>query len=175
MTLAQVRAALEPGDELVPPANLAIRNQSAQSYPAEAESGGPALLVLHDLYTIRDASGAKVLEFLLSDPARPEAPGSRIVMISVTGARFSTAGGVNPGTSLAEAAQLLGPATLLDDDAEGFGREWVVFRNGPSGIRFVATGPGGDGRTAGIYAPSASSSPSFKPGSEIRALVIGRH
>ena len=95
-------------------------------------------------------------------------------MISVTGTRFSTAGGVRPGSGIAEAATIYGSPILLDDDGEGLGREWVACENGPGGIRLEACRPEQDGRRAGVYSASDPSTSAYVPGSKIRAVVIGR-
>ncbi|MEX1118342.1 MAG: hypothetical protein WEB60_06055 [Terrimicrobiaceae bacterium] len=173
MSVAQVREVLDPGYRVVDPPNLQLRGQSPSGGPSESEIGGPALHVLNDLYSVHDPSGRKILEFLTSNPANPEYPGNRIVMISATSPWFSTAEGVRPGNRIAEVAHIYGPASLLDSDNEGFGREWVVFRNGPSGIRFQAS-QANLGPLAGIYGASSLTTSSFAPNAEIRALVIGR-
>lgn len=173
MTVGQTREAMGPRYRLVDPPNLQIRAASAQDNAGESEIGSPAGLIIHDQFSVRDASGNEVLKFLLSDPTKPEASGNRIVMISVTSARFATPEGVRPGARIADVAAIYGTPALLDDDEEGFAREWVAFRNGPGGIRFEAARPAGDGRLAGIYAPSQSATSDYVPDSEIRALVIG--
>lgn len=172
MSVIQAREALEAGYQVVDPPNLRLRSQSINS--TEPEIGGPALHVSNDLYSVRDPSGKTVLEFLTSNPANPEHPENRIVMISAISTRFSTAEGVRPGDRIAEVVHIYGPAALLDNDTEGFSREWVVFRNGPAGIRFQAAQAGGGDRLAGIYGTSNLTTSSFVPGSIIRALVIGR-
>jgi hypothetical protein len=132
------------------------------------------LHVLNDLHEVKSPSGSKILQFLMSDPSNPLAPGNRIVMISAFSPLFSTADGVRPGDRIAEVIHIYGPASFLDDDTEGFSREWVVFRNGPAGIRFQAARADGGDRLAGIYGASTLSTSSFVPGSLIKALVIGR-
>lgn len=172
MTVAQAREALDEGYQLVEPPNLRLRSQTVTS--TEPEIGGPALHISNDQYAVRDPSGNKILEFLMSNPANPEHPGNRIVMISALSPWFSTVEGVRPGNRIVDVAHIYGPASFLDSDSEGFGREWVVFRNGPGGIRFQAAQAGGGQRLAGIYGSSNLTTSSYVPGSEIRALVIGR-
>lgn len=174
MTLAEVTEVLEPGYRLQDPPNLPIRAEASRPASGEAEIGSPALLIVHDQFAVCDATGRETLKFLLADPVKPEAPGNRIVMISVTSARFSTPEGVRPGSSIVEAAAIYGSPTLLDDDNEGFGREWVVFQNGPNGIRFEACRPDQAGRLAGIYSSPNGATSAYVSGSKIRAVVIGR-
>lgn len=173
MTVAQAREALDPGHQLVDPPNLQLRSQSSRPEATESEIGGPALHVLNDQYSVRDSSGKKLMEFLTSNPANPENPGNRIVMISAISPWFSTAEGVRTGNRIADVAYIYGPASLLDSDNEGFGREWVVFRNGPAGIRFQAS-RANEGPLAGIYGATSLTTSSFVNGAEIRAIVIGR-
>ncbi len=172
MTVAQVQAALSPGYELVDPPNAWFNSQSAPQGVVDQEIGGPALLVANAQFSVKDPSGHKIMEFLTSDPANPQAPGSRVVMISLLGSRFSTAAGVRPGDKIADVAQIYGPPSLLDNDPEGFGREWVVFRRGPASIRFQSSQAGE--RLAGIYSPASEATSSYASGSEVRAIVIGR-
>ncbi len=172
MTVAQAQAALSPDYQLVDPPNAWFNSQSAPQGDVEQEIGGPALLVANAQFSVKDPSGNKILEFLTSDPANLQAPGNRIVMISLLSARFSTAAGVRPGDKIADAAQIYGPPSLLDNDTEGFGREWVIFRSGPAGLRFQSSQAGE--RLAGIYSPGSDSTSSYASGSEIQAIVIGR-
>ncbi len=173
MTIVQARESLDPGYQLVDPPNLALRSQSPLPDSMGSELGSPALHVLNDLFSVRDPSGTRVMEFLMSNPADPENPGNRIVMISAISPRFSTAEGVRPGNRIAEVVHIYGPASLLDSDNGGFGREWVVFRNGPGGIRFQAS-RANEGPLAGIYGASSLTTSSYVTGSKIQALVIGR-
>ena len=171
MSVVQAREALEAGYQVVDPPNLGLRSQSISS--TEPEIGGPALHVSNDLYSVRDPSGNTMLEFLTSNQANPANPENRIVMISAISTRFSTSEGVRPGDRIAEVVHIYGPASFFNHDTEGFGREWVIFRNGPAGIRFQAAQAGGGDRLAGIYGSSNLSTSAFVPGSTIRALVIG--
>lgn len=172
MTVMQARAALASGYHLMDPPNRTLRTGKHQSDPKEEEIGGPVLLISNDQFSVRDSAGNKIMEFLLADSAKPDAPGNRIVMISASDSRFSTREGVQPGDGIVEAAKVYGTPSLVNDDEEGFGREWIVFQKAPAGIRFQASGPAGDGRWAGIY-DAADSTTSFVSGSKIRALIIG--
>jgi hypothetical protein len=174
MSVAEVREALDPGYRLLDPPNVRIRAEASSIVSEEAEIGGPVGWIVHDQFTVSDAGGREILKFLLAAPSKPEAPGNRIVMISVTGVKFSTKEGVRPGSGIAEVAAIYGPQTLLDEDNEGLGREWVAFNNGPAGIRFEACRSEQDQRLAGIYSFSESATPAYVPGSKIRAVVIGR-
>lgn len=174
MTVTQAREALGSSYRLVDPPNLQNRAVPPQGNAGESEIGGPVGLIIYDQFSVHDASGSEVLKFLLSDPTKPNAPENRIAMIAVTSARFATREGIRPGTRIADAAKLYGAPTLIDDDEEGLAREWVTFRNGPSGIRLEAARSAGDGRLAGIYAPSQSTTSNYVPDSKIRALVLGR-
>ncbi len=173
MSVTQAKEALEPGYQLVEPPNFRLRSQSPIPDPTGSEMGGPALSALNDQYSVRDPSGTKVMEFLTADPANPENPGSRIVMIAAISPRFSTIEGVRPGDRIAEVAHIYGPAALLDTDNEGLAREWVVFRSGPGGIRFQAS-QASQGPLAGTYGASRLTTSTYKSDAEIQAIVIGR-
>lgn len=161
MTLAEARTAVE-GVNYVwkEPENKRLRKK-----------GAVVLWIGHDVFPVEDVTGQEVITLLSAAPKRHDALDEKVVMITATGARFTTREGVGPGMRIDKAAAVYGVPQLVDDDREGFGREWVVFPRAPGGLRFVAVGP--DGRLAGVYPAGQAGTGDFREGSTIRAVVVG--
>ncbi len=95
--------------------------------------------------------------------------GPNLSLFSSDNTRYQTAEGVGPGTELAIAASLYGPATL-SYNVEGESREYVEFLAGPSDISFRT----GSGPEAGIYATedSFNETEEYDPQAPIRSIDI---
>jgi len=170
MTLDETRRALAPSYRLRDPENksLAVSGMVHD----EAEIGSPALWVGNSQYLAIDGGGREVLRLLTSDESmRFDDPEARVVMVTAVGRGFVTAEGAGPGMTLAAAAAIYGAPELQDDDPEGFRREWAVFPGAPPGVRFAVAAP--DGRLAGVYETGGTTTRAYRPGSIIKAVVIG--
>jgi hypothetical protein len=135
------------------------------------------LLVIDSAHRVQGPNGQNWLELIMAEPLTPNANGNRIATLRTTEPGLSTAAGVAPRMTIAAAEAIHGAATLATSSEEGFGGEWVTFANGPAGIRFEVAGPGStfpSRTTAGEYASGAFRSTSYRPGSRIYAVVIGR-
>lgn len=78
-----------------------------------------------------------------------------------------TAEGVGPGTSIDDAVDIYGAATISTSENES--REFVRFANQPEGRLFFRTGSQGD---AGIYADGATETTTWKDGASITAVWV---
>lgn len=95
--------------------------------------------------------------------------GPRLQIFMTDNARYQTDAGVGPGTELAVAASVYGPATL-SYSVEGESREYASFVAGPANIEF-RTGTGGD---AGIYATEEgyNETQDYEPSAPIQSIEI---
>ncbi|MEM9244265.1 MAG: hypothetical protein AAGA67_00775 [Cyanobacteria bacterium P01_F01_bin.153] len=116
--------------------------------------------------------------YLIYYAGDPISDGYEIPMVWVENPKFQTADGVGPGSSLAQASNAYGTATLsysLEDEM----REYVNFDRGPDNLLF-RSGPRDEGEMfAGIYkeTPETSDSVYFKTqqyreDGEIAAIIV---
>jgi len=96
--------------------------------------------------------------------------GEQLNLFIVSNPEYSTAEGVGPMTTIAEAEAAYGEATLSwNPDNEG--REFVSFENGPEG-RIAFRTPGIGGTNVGIYADGEFATTEYEPDAAIAAVWV---
>lgn len=93
-----------------------------------------------------------------------------LTLFIVSNPEYATAEGVGPTTTIAQAEEIYGEATLAwNPDNEG--REFVSFENGPEG-RIAFRTPGIGGTNVGIYPDGEFSTTEYEDGAAIAAVWV---
>lgn len=101
---------------------------------------------------------------------RASEPDDELSLFIISGDTLRTAEGVGPGTTIEEAEEIYGDATLTwDPDQEG--REFVSFENQPEG-RIQFRTPGIAGTNVGIYEDDEFETNEYEDGATIAAIWI---
>ena len=101
---------------------------------------------------------------------RASEPDDELSLFIISGNTLRTAEGVGPGTTIEEAEEIYGDATLnWDPDQEG--REFVSFENQPEG-RIQFRTPGIAGTNVGIYEDGEFETTEYEDGAAIAAIWI---
>ena len=93
-----------------------------------------------------------------------------LTLFMVSNPEFTTAEGIGPTSTIAEAEAVYGPAMLAWNPDNG-GREFVSFANGPDG-RIAFRTPGIGGTNVGIYASGEFSTSAYEDGAAIAAVWV---
>lgn len=93
-----------------------------------------------------------------------------LTLFMVSNPEYTTAEGIGPTSTIAEAEAVYGPAMLAWNPDNG-GREFVSFANGPDG-RIAFRTPGIGGTNVGIYASGEFSTSAYEDGAAIAAVWV---
>jgi len=97
-------------------------------------------------------------------------PGDELTLFIVSNPEYTTAEGVGPKTTIAEAESIYGEATLSWNPEDG-GREFVTFANGP-GEQIMFRTPGIGGTNVGVYGDGQFETSDYDPEGEIAAVWV---
>lgn len=126
-----------------------------------------------DFDAIEVSQGGEVQFYLLHLAKQPLQDSDLIQGILVTNPRFQTAEGVGAGTTIAQAEQAYGKATL-SYNTQNESREYARFERQPSPNISFATGNGSQ-NPAGIYAAATSEyseTNQFRPDARIQSILV---
>jgi uncharacterized protein YecT (DUF1311 family) len=131
----------------------------------------PNLLVDWDAMTLKE-KGTPLL-YLLYPAGKEISDQSTVALFMVADSRYTTPEGIGPGSTIAAAQEVYGPATLsynTDDEM----REYVRFAQAPSYLSFRTTGSPGQwvGRYSGSADGSYYETQDFDPEGKIQFVLV---
>lgn len=141
----------------------------------EGVSLGLARPYMVDIAAMPVIEGSDTLYMVLIPSGEPSSDDARIHLVATTDTTFRTMEGVGPGSTLADAAEVYGPATLAystNDES----REYATFPTLPTTIRFRVRPTSDTAAFAGIYTSAGeyNETTRYHPGSISMVLVFTR-
>jgi hypothetical protein len=135
---------------------------------------GPAAPFMVDIQALPIVRGADTLYYVLAGSDEPTGEYAPIRTVATLNESFRTAEGVGPGTTLAAAAAIYGPAKLRYN-TEDESREYVSFAGYPSeNVLFRARAAGDEFAMVGVYATQAqhNETAEYDPSALISMVIV---